>query len=180
MEEVMTNVRLAWKRSIWVALALVVVAAVLGARFAIATHAAEPGEDAGGIHVELSALAGAPDAKGSAAVRFEQGVLQGSIHVRDLPAQPYGSGKFYGAWFVRTDTGDKAFLGALIHDQSIIFSSGGGGAAKLAATHFTTGTHQGSPIRQGPPGSNLIIVLIESNINGLTPSPVGQAAQGVF
>ena len=135
----MTNVRLTGKRSIWVALAMVVVAAVLGARFAIATHAAEPGEDTGGIHVELSALAGAPDAKGSADIRFEQGALQGSIHVRDLPVQPYGSGKFYGAWFVRTDTGDKAFLGALIHDQSIIFSSGGAGAAKLAATHFTTG-----------------------------------------
>ncbi len=59
----MTNVRLTGKRSIWVALAMVVVAAVLGARFAIATHAAEPGEDTGGIHVELSALAGAPDAK---------------------------------------------------------------------------------------------------------------------
>lgn len=119
----MTNVRLTGKRSIWVALAMVVVAAVLGARFAIATHAAEPGEDTGGIHVELSALAGAPDAKGSADIRFEQGARQGSIHVRDLPVQPYGSGKFYGAWFVRTDTGDKAFLGALIHDQSIIFSS---------------------------------------------------------
>lgn len=176
----MTNVRLPWKRSVWVALALLVVVAVLGARFAITTHAAGPGEDSGGIHVELSALAGAPDAKGSADIRFEQGVLSGSIHVRDLPAQPYGSGKFYGAWFVRTDTGDKAFLGALIHDQSIIFSSRGGGAAKLAATHFTTGPDQGSPIRQAPRGSNLIIVLIENNINGLTPSPAGQAAQGVF
>lgn len=176
----MINVRLPWKRSVWVALALLVVVAVLGARFAITTHAAGPGEDSGGIHVELSALAGAPDAKGSADVRFEQGLLLGSIHVRELPAQPYGSGKFYGAWFVRTDTSDKAFLGALIHDQSIIFSSGGGGAARLAATHFTTGPAQGSPIRQGPRGSNLIIVLIENNINGLTPSPAGQAAQGVF
>ena len=176
----MTNVRLAGTRMVWVALAVLLAAAVLGARFAIATHAAEPGQDTGGIHVELSALAGAPDAKGSADIRFEQGVLQGSIHVRELPAQPYGSGKCYGAWFVRTDTGDKAFLGALIHDQSIIFSSGGSGGAKLAATRFTTGTDQGSPIRQGPRGSNLIIVLIESNINGLTPSPVGQAAQGVF
>jgi len=180
MEEVMTRVRLAGKRSVWVALAVLLCVAVLAARFALATRAAEPDQDTGGIHVELSALAGAPDARGSADIRFAQGVLQGSIHVRDLPAQPYGSGKFYGAWFVRTDTGDKAFLGALIHDQSIIFSSGGGGAARLAATRFTTGPDQGSPIRQGPRGSNLIIVLIENNINGLTPSPVGQAAQGVF
>src|SRR5262249_2496470 len=66
MEEVMTNVRLAGTRVVWVALAVLVAVAVLGARFAIATHAAEPGEDTGGIHVELSALAGAPDAKGSA------------------------------------------------------------------------------------------------------------------
>ena len=176
----MTDVRLPWKRSVWVALALIVVVAVLGARFAITTHAAGPGEDARGIHVELSALAGAPDAKGSADVRFEQGVLQGSIHVRELPAQPYGSGKFYGVWFVRTDTGDKAFLGALIHDQSIIFSSGGNGVIKLAATQFTAGPDRGSPIRQGPRGSNLMIVLIENDINGLTPAPVGEAAQGTF
>src|SRR5262245_39876708 len=163
MEEVMTSVRATRTRSVWVALAVLIVVAVLGARFATATRAAGPSEETGGIHVELSALAGAPDARGSADIRFEQGMLKGTIHVRELPAQPYGSGKFYGAWFVRTDTGDKAFLGALIHDQSIIFSSGGGGTARVAATHFTTGTNQGSPINPGPRGSNLIIVLIESN-----------------
>lgn len=47
-------------------------------------------------------------------IRFDLGVLQGAVTVDELPAQLYGSGKFYGVWFVRTDTGDKAFLGALI------------------------------------------------------------------
>lgn len=180
VEEVMTGVRLAGKRGMWMALAVVVILAVLGAGFATTTRAAQQGAETPSIDVKLSALAGAPDAKGTAEIRFEPNVLKGSVHVDELPAQPYGSGKFYGVWFVRTDTGDKAFLGALVHDHSIIFSSRGDGAIKLAATHFTTGPDQGSPIRQGPRGSNLIIVLIENNINGLTPSPVGQAAQGTF
>lgn len=179
----MTIARLTRKHRIWVTVAVaavVAVFAIVGVRFATATRAVEQGEDAPGIHVALSALAGAPNASGRADIRFDQGVLQGTVTVNELPAQLYGSGKFYGVWFVRTDTGDKAFLGALIHGRSIIFSTGGDGAMKLAATHFTTGPHQGSPVSQGPPGTNLIIVLIENNINGLTPSPLGQAAQGTF
>lgn len=176
----MTIAGLIGKRRIWVTVAIVAVLAVVGARFATTTRAAEQGEDARGIHVALSALAGAPNASGRADIRFDQGVLKGAVSVDELPAQLYGSGKFYGVWFVRTDTGDKAFLGALIHGQSIIFSAGGDGSMKFAATHFTTGPDQGSPVGQGPPSTNLIIVLIESNINGLTPSPVGQAAQGTF
>lgn len=62
----------------------------------------------------LSALAGAPMHQARADIRFDLGVLQGAVTVDELPAQLYGSGKFYGVWFVRTDTGDKAFLGALI------------------------------------------------------------------
>ena len=84
-----------------------------------------------------------------------------------------GSGRFYGVWFVRTDTGDKAFLGALAQDESIILSRGGRGKVEFAATQFTTGPNAGSPIRFGPAGTNLVIVLIENKINGLTPSPVG-------
>ena len=101
--------------------------------------------------------------------------MEGSVHINNLPVQPFGSGRFYGVWFVRTDTGDKAFLGALldVNDQSIIFSSGGVGKMKSSATQFTTGTNAGSPITFGPAGTNLIIVLIENIINGLTPSPVG-------
>ncbi len=176
----MTRVGLIGKRSLWVALVVVLVLAAVVARFTITSRAAEQGGDARGIHVALSPLSSAPDTRGAADVRFDQGVLQGTAHVGALPAQPYGSGKFYGVWFVRTDTGDKAFLGALSHDQSIILSSGGGGTVKFAATHFTTGPDHGSPVRQGSSGTNLIIVLIENNVNGLTPSPLGQAAQGTF
>ena len=78
---------------------------------------------------------------------------------------------------MRTDIGDKAFLGALIHRQSIIFSAGGEGGMKFAVTHFTTGPDRGSPVVQDPPGNKLIIVLIENNITGLTPSPVGPKAR---
>ena len=69
--------------------------------------------------------------------------------------------------------GSKAFLGALINDQSIIFSEGGDGQMGFRATKFTTGPAGGSPITFGPAGTNVIIVLIENNINGLTPSPIG-------
>ncbi len=67
----MTSMRLIGKRRPWVALAVVVVVAVLGARFATMTWAAEPVGETGSIHVKLSALAGAPDATGRADVRFE-------------------------------------------------------------------------------------------------------------
>ena len=44
---------------------------------------------------------------------------------------------------------------------------------KFAATIFTTGLDQGEPIALGAAGTNVIVVLIENKINGLTPSPVG-------
>ena len=65
------------------------------------------------------------------------------------------------------------FLGALAQDESIILSRGGRGKVEFAATTFTTGPDAGSSIRFGALGTNLVIVLIENNINGLTPSPVG-------
>jgi hypothetical protein len=124
-------------------------------------------------HVDLSAGAGAPGASGEIKIDFVGTVMVGKVEVKDLPPQPFGSGRFYGAWFVRTDTGDKAFLGALVSDKSIIFTSGGKGAMEFRATHFTTGPNAGSLITLGAAGDNLIVVLIESAINGLTPSPVG-------
>ena len=123
--------------------------------------------------VRLSSGAGAPTASGLTKVQLDGGVLEGSARVKHLPAQAFGSGRFYGAWFVRTDTGDKAFLGALIGRDSIIFSTAGEGRLKFAATKFTTGPDAGARISLGRTGTNLIIVLIENNINGLTPSPVG-------
>ena len=122
--------------------------------------------------VILTAGGGAPGASGIATIEFVKGTLVGAVKVDDLPAQPFASGHFYGVWFVRAD-GSKAFLGALINDQSIIFSEGGDGRMEFRATKFTTGPAAGSPITFGPAGTNVIVVLIESNINGLTPSPIG-------
>lgn len=147
--------------------------AVLGVLFSSAAQAS-------GTEVSLSAGLGAPNASGEAEFGFVGTVMTGSVSVENLPPQAFGSGKFYGVWFVRTDTGDKAFLGALIGNDSIIFSAGGEGATDFAATHFTTGPDVGSPITLGTAGHNLVIVLIETSINGLTPSPVGVAASGTF
>ncbi len=135
---------------------------------------------ASSTEVSLSAGPNAPGASGQAEIEFAGTVMQGSASVENLPPQPFGSGRFYGVWFVRTDTGNKAFLGALIGEDSIILSAGGEGATNFAATKFTTGNDAGSAITLGPAGTNLIIVLIENNINGLTPSPVGVAAAGTF
>ena len=132
-----------------------------------------PAAAASRTHVTLTAAAGAPGASGRAELRLDETVLTGSAAVEDLPAQAFGSGRFYGLWFVRTDTGDKAFLGALTQENSIIFSHGGDGDINFAATKYTTGPHAGSPIALGTAGTNLLILLIENNINGLTPSPVG-------
>ncbi len=145
------------------AVAVVAAVAVLSSSSALAAT----------TRVTLASGAGAPGASGSAQVELDEGVLQGSVKVRHLPAQEFGSGVFYGVWFVRTDTGDKAFLGALVQDDSIIFSEAGDGRTTFAGTKFTTGPNAGSPIRLGANGTNLLIVLIENNINGLTPSPVG-------
>lgn len=130
---------------------------------------------ASGADVSLSPMAGAPRASGEAEAEFVGAVLQGEVSVENLPPQPFGSARFYGVWFVRTDTGNKAFLGALISSDSnsIILSRGGEGATNFRATRFTTGPNAGSAITRGPAGTNLIIVLIENNINGLSPSPVG-------
>ncbi len=153
--------------------AAIVTIGMLAVLFSSAAHAS-------GADVSLSPMAGAPNASGEAEIEFAGTVMQGSVSVENLPPQPFGSGRFYGVWFVRTDTGDKSFLGALIGNDSIIFSAGGEGATNFAATKFTTGPHLGSPITLGTAGNNLVIVLIETSINGLTPSPVGVAVAGTF
>ena len=122
--------------------------------------------------VALSAGAGAPRASGNAEITLRQGVVAGEVDVTGLPPQPFASGRFYGVWFVRAD-GSKAFLGALIRRESIIFSTGGNGHMDFAANQFTTGPAAGFPITFGSAGTNVIVVLIENSINGLTPSPVG-------
>ncbi len=149
---------------------LVSIATILlfGVLFSSNTLAAAPRGE-----VILSPDEGAPAASGEARFRFEGKVMVGEVEVLNLPAQPFGSGRFYGVWFVRTDTGDKAALGALIERESIIFSRGGRGQAEFRATHFTTGPNAGSAITLGAAGKNLFVVLIENKIDGLTPSPVG-------
>jgi hypothetical protein len=154
--------------------------AMLMGMFSGTAYAAE------GTNVHLLPGAGAPDASGSARIGFDGTVMVGKVAVENLPPQPFGLGHFYGVWFVRTDTGDKAFLGALIKNRSIVLATGGTGRMEFSATHFTTGPNAGSPITLGTSGNNLIIVLIENVINGLTPSPVGPvpgagaAAAGTF
>jgi hypothetical protein len=155
------------------AIALVLLVAAMVAAVVVAGVLAARPARAADREVRLAASAGAPHASGVAQVELEASILDGSIRAKGLPAQPFGSGRFYGAWFVRTDTGDKAFLGTLIEDDSIIFSQPGDGSIRFAATQFTTGPHAGSPVTLGSAGSNLIIVLIENKVNGLTPSPVG-------
>lgn len=123
--------------------------------------------------VKLSAGAGAPGASGIATFGFVGGVAVGTVNVNNLPPQPFASGRFYGVWFVRTDTGSKAFLGTLINKQSIIFSSGGNGQMEFHATQFTDGPGFGFPITLGAAGTNFLVVLIEDVVNGLTPSPIG-------
>ncbi|SRR6266851_3663829 len=147
-------------------LCMIAIAMLMGAFSWITFAAAE-------THVALLPGAGAPNASGTAKIGFDGTVMVGNVEVENLPSQPFGSGHFYGVWFVRTDTQDKAFLGALINHKSIILASGGKGDMEFSATHFTTGPNAGSPITFGTSGNNLIVVLIENTINGLTPSPIG-------
>lgn len=139
----------------------------------IALTLALTGSAGASSEVNLAGGPGAPRSHGEASFQVKAGVLVGEIEAERLPALAYGSGKFYGVWFVRSDTGDKAFLGALAEDGSIILSRGGEGEARFSATQFTDGPHARSPIALGPAGTNQIVVLVENNINGRTPSPVG-------
>lgn len=114
------------RRTIGILLSTLALLAVIGATFS------RPVAAATGTHVVLAPAAGAPSASGKADVQVGVGALGGSAKVEDLPAQPFGSGRFYGLWFVRTDTGDKAFLGALAKNDSIIFSHAGDGEIRFA------------------------------------------------
>lgn len=126
----------------------------------------------GATNLALTAGGGAPGASGNATIGVIDNTVVGTITVRNLPAQPFGSGRFYGVWYVRNDN-SKAFLGALIKRESIIFSTGGSGVMRFSATKFTDGPAVGSPIAFGPAGTNTLVVLIENVLNGLTPAPVG-------
>ena len=71
------------------AIAVVAALAVLSSSSALAAS----------THLTLASGAGAPSASGSAQVELDEGGLTGSVKVRHLPAQEFGSGIFYGVWF---------------------------------------------------------------------------------
>jgi hypothetical protein len=132
--------------------------------------------------VDLLPRADAPRASGEVKWDFQGGHFIGKMKANKLPAQEFGSGRFYGLWFVRLDTGDKAFLGAAINKRSIILFAGGKGELEFRATHFTdpSGPNVGRPITLGPRGTNFFILLFGNNLNGRTPSPVGEALAATF
>jgi hypothetical protein len=120
--------------------------------------------------VELQPGAFALNASGEVAFVVRDGVLSGQIEAEDLPAQ--GAHAFYVFWFVRTDTGDKAFLGPVVHEDSILFLTGGGAEMMFKASAFTDGPHKGSAISLGSPGNNFFVLIAENKIDTFMPFPV--------
>ena len=121
-------------------------------------------------HLELQSGPFAPEASGEIAFRVDDGVLKGAIRAQDLPAQ--GAHGFYVLWFVRTDTGDKAFLGPVVNHDSILFFATGDARLRFRAAVFTDGPGAGSPISLGAGGSNFFVLIAENQINTFMPFPV--------
>lgn len=121
-------------------------------------------------HLDLGAGPFAPDASGDVVFRVNDGVLSGHIHARSLPA--LGSHAFYVLWFVRTDTGDKAFLGPIVNHDSILFLTAGNGEMRFRAPAFTDGPNKGSSISVGAVGDNLFVLIAEDHIDTFMPFPV--------
>ncbi len=114
----------------------------------------------------------APSASGRIAFSVQGGVLSGDIEAQTLPAQ--GSHAFYVLWFVRTDTDDKAFLGPIVSDGSILFMMTGDGEMRFTASAFTDGPNRGSPISLGTPGNNFFVLIAEDHIDTFMPFPVSK------
>src|SRR5215510_6731244 len=121
-------------------------------------------------HVRFQPGPFAPSASGRIAFIVQGGVLSGHIEAKSLPAQ--GSHAFYVLWFVRTDTNDKAFLGPIVGDESILFMAKGDGEMSFTASEFTDGPNKGSPISLGTPGDNFFVVIAEDHIDTFMPFPV--------
>src|SRR6266852_2628763 len=96
-----------------------------------------PPSQAKATRIELQAGPFAPGARGEIAFTVSNGVLAGRLEAEKLPAQ--GAHAFYVLWFVRADTGDKAFLGPLVGDDSILFFAPGDGEMRFRAPAFTDG-----------------------------------------
>jgi len=129
-----------------------------------------PLSQAKATRIELQAGPFAPGASGEIAFTVSNGVLAGRLEAEKLPAQ--GAHAFYVLWFVRTDTGDKAFLGPLVGDDSILFFAPGDGEVRFRAPAFTDGPGKGSPISLGASGSNFFVLIAEKQIDTFMPFPV--------
>ncbi len=123
-----------------------------------------------GTHIELQAGPFAPDSSGRVQYTVHSGVLSGTLRADDLPT--LGVHSFYVFWFVRTDTGDKAFLGPVVNEDSIFFPSSGDGRLRFNAPTFTAGPAVGSPISLGSTGNNFFVLIAENNIDTFMPHPI--------
>jgi len=122
------------------------------------------------MEVDLQPGPFAPGARGEIEFRVANGVLAGEIEAEDLPA--LGAHAFYVLWFVRTDTGDKAFLGPIVGDDSILFLRAGDGELRFRASAFTDGPAKGSAISLGPKGTNFFVLIAEDHIDTFMPFPI--------
>lgn len=125
-----------------------------------------------GTNIMLQPGPFAPDSTGHIQFNVKTGVLSGNLRAEDLPA--LGVHAFYVLWFVRTDSGDKAFLGPVINEDSIFFTTSGDGKLRFAAPTFTDGPGKGSSISLGASGSNFYVLIAEDTIDTFMPHPVSE------
>ena len=122
------------------------------------------------FEVEMQPGPFAPGAQGEIEFSVGGGLLSGEFEAENLP--PLGPHAFYVLWFVRTDTDDKAFLGPIIHRDSILFLTAGHGELRFSAPAFTTGPNAGSGITLGASGTNFLVLIAENQIDTFMPFPV--------
>jgi len=154
----------------WKLIVAVVLASVVGVGLFAPLVAAK-------IRLDLQPGPFAPGARGEIEFRVANGVLTGEIEARRLPA--LGAHAFYVLWFVRTDTGDKSFLGPIVSDDSVLFLRAGDGGMRFRAGAFTSGPGAGSAISLGAKGDNLFVVLAENRIDSFMPFPVSPLPSSV-
>ncbi len=148
----------------------IVVFAVLAIAAVLGVGLLAPLSEGKRTEIELQPGPFAPDARGEVEFRVRNGVLSGDFEAKNLPAQ--GAHAFYVLWFVRTDTGDKVFLGPIVNHDSILFLTKG--ELRFRASAFTDGPNKGSPISLGPSGSNFIVLIAEDRIDTFMPFPVSK------
>ena len=155
------------KRTVWLrgVFGVAIVAVVL----AVAV-AGTQSSSAKGREIDMQPGPFAPHARGELEFRVADGVLSGRVEAEKLPAQ--GPHAFYVLWFVRMDTGDKAFLGPVVHKDSILFLTPGDAEMKFRAGAFTSGPNAGTPISLGARGTNFFVLIAENQIDTFSPFPV--------